>query len=246
MAGENGVPGQRPGTKEATANGWGQAIAALVVVGALTGALFLSQQASSADSAPARSPGTCLPERPEEPEKASSRVSGAELCETLNRPDLAALLGTPGESPTKANGSDSAVGKIAIPEGQVEFATYSVNLSATYDGEPVAGSSDFLRNAAQHRTFLGRPAVLYSTQTIKISFNLGGSGGSGGSSGGGGSPSLPARTLTVAQDAKDGGGSFDVTLWRTDGSVPDDATLLRVAETVLPTIPGWDAEGPLR
>ncbi|MFD7610456.1 DUF6215 domain-containing protein [Streptomyces sp. NPDC059828] len=240
MAGEIGASGERPGTKEATgANGWGQAVAAIAVVGAFAGALFLSQHASSADSAPAWSPGTCLPE---ESEKASSRVSGTELCETLNRPDLAALLGTPGETPTKASGSDSAVGEIATPEGQVEFATYSVNLSATYDGDPVAGSSDFLRNAAQHRTFLGRPAVLYSSQTIKLSFSLGGSGGSSG----GGNGSLPARTLTVAQDAKDSGGSFDVTVWRSDGSVPDDATLLRVAETVLPTIPGWDAEGPLR
>ncbi|WP_159030594.1 MULTISPECIES: hypothetical protein [Streptomyces] len=38
-------------------------------------------------------------------------------------------------------------------------------------------------------------------------------------------------------------GSLDVTLWRVDGVVPDDAVLLRVAEKVLPTVPGWKAGG---
>ncbi|WP_328891535.1 hypothetical protein [Streptomyces sp. NBC_00316] len=45
----------------------------------------------------------------------------------------------------------------------------------------------------------------------------------------------------MAQDAKDSGGSFEVTLWRADGGVPDDAVLLRAAEKVLPTVPGWAA-----
>ncbi|MGW4172405.1 hypothetical protein ACWEGX_36480 [Streptomyces chartreusis] len=45
----------------------------------------------------------------------------------------------------------------------------------------------------------------------------------------------------VAKDAEDGGGSFDVTLWRSDGMVPGDAVLLRLAEKVLPTVPGWTA-----
>jgi hypothetical protein len=47
----------------------------------------------------------------------------------------------------------------------------------------------------------------------------------------------------VARDAQDSGGSFDVTLLRADGAVPDDAVLLRVAEKVLPTSPGWAANG---
>jgi hypothetical protein len=42
----------------------------------------------------------------------------------------------------------------------------------------------------------------------------------------------------VARDANDSGGSFELALWRTDGGVPDDAVLLRVAEKVLPTVPG--------
>ncbi|MEU1005049.1 hypothetical protein [Streptomyces tibetensis] len=39
------------------------------------------------------------------------------------------------------------------------------------------------------------------------------------------------------------GGSLDVTLSRADGVVPDDAVLLRIAEKVLPTVPGWKAGG---
>jgi hypothetical protein len=47
----------------------------------------------------------------------------------------------------------------------------------------------------------------------------------------------------VAQNAKDGGGSFEIAVWRQDAMPPDDAALLRVAEEVLPRIPGWTAAG---
>ncbi|MFD5424013.1 DUF6215 domain-containing protein [Streptomyces sp. NPDC127084] len=247
MAGDIGAPAQgtQSGTQGSNGQGdakgakgtseWGQAIAALVVAGALAAGLVLFQQASSSDSKSAYSPGSC-PEA--KAGKSSPRLTGDQLCLTLNRPDLAALLGTPGETPKKANGSDSSVGEIATPEGEVEFDTYTVNLSATYDGDPVAGSGSFLMSNAQHRKFLGRPAVLHSTQVIQLRFNLG-----GGKSEGGG-PNLPARVLSVAQDAKDSGGSIDITVWRKDGSVPDDEVLLRVAEVVLPTVPGWDDTDP--
>ncbi|WP_406308939.1 hypothetical protein [Streptomyces sp. NBC_00623] len=77
---------------------------------------------------------------------------------------------------------------------------------------------------------------MYSDRTISISFRLDGSDTDSG-------PGVPARALTVARDAEDSGGSFEVVLWRADGGVPDDAVLLRVAEKVLPTVPGWAAEG---
>ncbi|GAA3766917.1 hypothetical protein ACFS5L_23210 [Streptomyces phyllanthi] len=48
-----------------------------------------------------------------------------------------------------------------------------------------------------------------------------------------------ARRLLVAKDAKDGGGSFEVVVWRQDDVPLDDTALLRVAEKVLPTVPGW-------
>lgn len=81
---------------------------------------------------------------------------------------------------------------------------------------------------------LGRPAVLYSNRTIRINFRLDGGDAETGTG-------VPLRSVMVAQDVKDGGGSYDVTLWRADGMVPDGAVLLRVAEKVLPTAPGWAA-----
>ncbi|NUL02406.1 hypothetical protein HRW07_03915 [Streptomyces lunaelactis] len=222
---------------------WGQAVAAVALVAALGTGLWTIEKSSSSDSDPR--PATCSggePEKaPKESGKAPRRVSGAQLCEALNRPDLAELLGTPGETAKTAGGSGGSVkfgnGKeIATPSAEVEFGTYTVNLTATYDRHPVAGSASLLGASARQQTVLGRPAVFYSDRTISISFRLDGSDTDSG-------PGVPARALTVARDTKDSGGSFEVTLWRTDGVVPDDAVVLRVAEKVLPTVPGWAANG---
>jgi hypothetical protein len=209
---------------------WGQAVAAMVLVGAL--ALWMFGEASSSASGP--SPAACSGG---ESEKPSRHISGMQLCEALNRPDLAELLGTPGEIAQTAGDSDGSLelagGKeIATPSARVEFETYTVTLSATYDRLPVAGSAELLGDGARQQTVLGRPAVFYSDRTISINFRIDGSDANSG-------PGVPARALTVAQDEKDSGGSFDVTLWRADGEVPDDAVLLRIAEKVLPTVPGW-------
>lgn len=80
------------------------------------------------------------------------------------------------------------------------------------------------------------PGAEPSDRTIQIRFRLDGSGSSS-------APGVPARVLTVARDAQDTGDFYEVTLWREDGAVPDDATLLRVAETILPTLPGWTPSG---
>ncbi|MET8953744.1 DUF6215 domain-containing protein [Streptomyces sp. NPDC004393] len=224
------------------ANAWGQAVAAVVLVAALGVGLWTFGETASADRDPR--PATCSGGEPEkatgEPEKTPRYVSGAQLCKALNRSDLAELLGTPGETAKTASGSGGSVklgsGKeVATPSAQVEVGTYTVTLSATYDRLPVAGSAGLLGDGARQRTVLGRPAVLYSDRTISILLRLDGSGARSG-------PGVPARVLTVAQDAKDSGGSFEVSLWRTDGWVPNDAVLLRVAEKVLPTVPGWAAE----
>ncbi|MFB7311088.1 DUF6215 domain-containing protein [Streptomyces sp. NPDC056192] len=224
------------------AGAWGQAVAAVALVAALgVGLWALGETSSSNSDLP---PATCSGGEPEKtPGKAGKvlrRVSGAQLCEALNRTDLAELLGTPGETAKTAGGSGGSVkfagGKeVFTPSARVEFGTYTVTLSATYDRFPVAGSAALLGNGARQRTVLGRPAVVYSDRTISISFRLDGSDTDSG-------PGVPARALTVARDAKDSGGSFEVVLWRADGVVPDDAVLLRVAEKVLPTVPGWTAD----
>lgn len=222
---------------------WSQAALALVLVGLLGGGFALMARSSAAESTP--SPATCsaddpskAPGKADRGAKSPRRVSGAGLCEALNRPDLAGLLGTPGEIPNSASGSDSSIGlfggkDIPHPTAEVRFDTYTVNLSATYDGHPVAGSGTYLRDA-QERTVLGRPAFLYSDQTISISFRFDGHDSKTG-------PGVPARALTVALDADDSGGSFDVVVWREDGRMPDDAALTRVAEKVLPTVEEWAA-----
>ncbi|MFD9498593.1 DUF6215 domain-containing protein [Streptomyces sp. NPDC060035] len=228
------------GTPTKGAGAWGQAVTAVVMVGALAGGLWTIAKTSSPDNS-APKPATCSDGEPKkvagEPGKAPRRVSGLQLCEALNRPDLAELLGTPGEIAKTASDSggtiDLAGGKeIDTPSARVEFGNYTVTLSATYDGLPVAGSATLLGADATQRTVLDRPAVFYSQRTISISFRLDGSDSDSG-------PGVPARVLLVAQDAKDGGGSFEVALWRADGWVPDDAVLLGVAEKVLPTVPGW-------
>ncbi|MFD8031067.1 DUF6215 domain-containing protein [Streptomyces sp. NPDC059717] len=235
MADDNGVP-------EKGAGPWGQAITAVALVAALVVGLWAFAKPSSSQSG--QSPARC---RGGEAEKASGKpgkgpdvVSGAQLCEALNRPDLARLLGTPQESAKSASGGGGSVRlaggeEIPNPSARVEFGTYTVSLSESYDRLPVSRAAALLGDGAGKRTVLGRSAVLYADRTISLSFRLEGSDSHSG-------PGVPARALTVARDAKDSGGSFDVTLWRTDGLVPDDAVLLRVAETVLPTVPGWTAD----
>ncbi|MET7526151.1 DUF6215 domain-containing protein [Streptomyces sp900116325] len=218
---------------------WGQAVAAVALVAALGVGLWTLGETSSSNGElpPAKCSGG---ESEKTPGKVSRRVSGAQLCEALNRPDLAELLGAPGETAKTAGGSEGSVkfagGKeVFTPSARVEFGTYTVTLSATYDRFPVAASAALLGGTARQRTVLGRPAVVYSDRTISISFRLDGSDTDSGLG-------VPTRALTVALDAKDNGGSFEVVLWRADGLVPDDAVLLRVAETVLPTVPEWTAD----
>ncbi|MGW0867692.1 DUF6215 domain-containing protein [Streptomyces sp. NPDC002611] len=218
------------GTHISGARAWGQALAAVLVAGALGAGLWAQNEMAGATGTAEPRPATCSDGETEPPK--GRNLSGAELCEALNRSDLGALLGTPAETAKTASGSDSSFGKIATPSAQVEFETYTVTLAATYDGRPVAGSAASLGAEARQRPMLGRPAVLYSDRTISIRFRLDGSDSESG-------PGVPARALTVARDAKDSGGSLDVTLWRADGMVPDDAALLRVAEKVLPTVRGW-------
>lgn len=244
---EQGVPGVMGDMAEVVAapekgpNAWAQAIAALVVVGALGGGLYVIQKN---DAEAADKPATCRVD--DEDEKATKdanaahRISGTQLCTALNRVDLPTLLGTPQEQARTAYGSDGSVEmargtEIPTPEGTVQLDTYTVKLSRSYDDFPIAGMED-LMNEAETKTILGHPAVLYSGQTIAIRFNLGGGQSDTG-------PGGIARTLVVAPDAKDGGGSYELAIWRQDDVRPDDTALLRIAQLVLPTVPDWKPAG---
>ncbi|MFJ6838064.1 DUF6215 domain-containing protein [Streptomyces sp. NPDC091209] len=206
-----------------------QAVAAVVLVAGVTGGIWGLSRVLPQNNAD--EPATCSKGQNTRPAK---RVSGAQLCRALNRADLPALLGTPDEHAQTADGNDSVITldggtKIATPEATVILKTYSVKLSASDDQFSVAQDLALLPSA-EPRQILGHPAVLSSDRTIAFTF------GSGKAETG---PGGIARSLLVARDAKDGGGSFEIAIWRQDDVTPDDAALFRVAETVLPTIPGW-------
>ncbi|WP_336299008.1 DUF6215 domain-containing protein [Streptomyces sp. M92] len=159
----------------------------------------------------------------------------------LNRPDPAQLLGTPSETATAASGSIGTApltdGKVARPEAEVAFDTYTVNVSATYDDLSIAQYVRVLETGGEQDyeqlEVLGRPAVLSSDHTMGITIDL----GSGGSSGSVEQGPL-ARSLSVALDGKDRGGCHDITVWSTSGFPPDDGVLVDIAEEVLPTVSG--------
>ncbi|WP_406374766.1 DUF6215 domain-containing protein [Streptomyces sp. NBC_00647] len=209
-----------------------QAVSAVLMVALVAASIWLLAQVLPQNSGAASGPAICSKEDSRLPAK---YVSGEQLCEALNRKDLPALLGTPDEHAETASGSGgyfTVAGdtRIASPEANVTLTSYSVKLSASYDRLSVAQWVDLLGASAEPRTILGHPAVLYSDRTVALTL------GSGKADAG---PGGTARRLVVAKDAKDGGGAFEVVIWRQDDVTPDDAALLRVAEAVLPTLPGW-------
>ncbi|MFI0503783.1 DUF6215 domain-containing protein [Streptomyces albogriseolus] len=167
-------------------------------------------------------------------------VTGEDLCLALNRPELPELLGTPAERSVYASGTNSTAPltdrKVAQPEARVEFDTYTVELSATYNKLTVEQyrAMTAYRDDADLRklTVLGRPALLTSDHMMQIQFDL----GSGEGASGPVEQGPLARTLTVAFDERDRGGSYDLTVWSESGALPDDGALLDIAEAVLPAI----------
>ncbi|MFD5327584.1 DUF6215 domain-containing protein [Streptomyces sp. NPDC127092] len=207
-----------------------QATAALVLGAVLAGGFWYLAQ-NEQESAAARGPAECRASTGKLP---ATYVNGTRLCQALNRPDLPTLLGTPGEQAQNAwgnDGEDPTGGRAPRPEGQVGLPTYSVQLSLSYDRMPVARLGRLL-GGTEPTTFQGRAAFLYSDRTLALKIPLGGGKAESGTGG-------IARHLVVARDAEDGGGSYELVIWREDQGIPDDAALLRVAERVLPTVPGW-------
>ncbi|PPS88833.1 DUF6215 domain-containing protein [Streptomyces sp. MH60] len=233
-----------PTAPEKEPNAWGQAFAAVAVFAALGAAAWLGPNLlPSEDDGTPRAASCASGEDEKLPaayKKTPRAVTGEELCKALNRSDLAQLLGTPAETATVASGtSDTAPltdGKVAQPGAEVQFDTYTVNVSVTYNQLSIAQYVKLMKYGEETDvktlSVLGRPAVLASDHTMKIEINLG-----GGSSGGPVEQGPLARTLSVALDEKDQGGYYDITVWSASGALPDDTALLDIAEKVLPTIP---------
>ncbi|QFZ72265.1 hypothetical protein GFH48_02425 [Streptomyces fagopyri] len=235
-------PSQRPAPQEKEHHPWRQAFAAVALFGALGATVWVAPHVMPSDNTTPK-PASCSDgERealPKAYEKTPRPVTGEELCKALNRPDLAAVLGTPGEIATTASGNNNTAlltdGKVAEPEAEVRFDTYTVNVSATYNDLSIGQDVKLMKfgdeKDVKTLTVLGRSAVFSSSHTMKLEINLG-SGGSGGPVGQG----PLARTLTVALDRKDRGGYYDITVWSESGALPDDGVLVDIAEKVLPTI----------
>ncbi|WP_105971832.1 DUF6215 domain-containing protein [Streptomyces geranii] len=211
-----------------------QIASALLLVGCLAAGFWVMAKYQP-DSAPEdRTPASCS--RSDEDTPLSKPVSGVRLCEALNRPDLPTLLGTPEDRALSADSNEAVLSDErdilpSDPEATVQLEGYSVKLSA-YGDLTVGEIAGYLAESGERRTFLGHSAFLYSGRTIGIVFEDGkGSSAPGGTS----------RNLLIAKDPKDGGGSYEISLWRQDDTLPDDTALLRVAESVLPTVPGWTA-----
>ncbi|GAA3094958.1 hypothetical protein GCM10017687_01740 [Streptomyces echinatus] len=184
---------------------WGQAVAAVAVFGALAAALWLAPRVLPSDDNASHSvscPSAEDEKLPKAYKMTPRAVTGDQLCQALNRPDLAVLLGTPQETATTASGSnDTALltdGKVAQPEAEIGFDTYTVHLSATYNDLPTAQYVKLMKmgggdTEVKTLTVLGRPAVFSSDHTMKFEIDLG-----GGGSGGPVEQGPLARTLSVA------------------------------------------------
>jgi hypothetical protein len=184
---------------------------------------------STSSSANGGKPAVC------EPRKAGDAAEYPALCAALNRPDLPSLLGVPGEHASVAQSAGSTFiaadgAKTTDAAAEVQVGDYNVRLTDNADVS-VKVFTDVMASA-EPATVLGHPAATYSDHTMEITFT-GGQSGTGSGQGG------IARHLVVAKSAKPGGGSFELAVWRQDGTTPDPAALLRIAETVLPSAPGW-------
>ncbi|MFB8090245.1 DUF6215 domain-containing protein [Streptomyces sp. NPDC055992] len=237
------APAPAPAAQKKGPGAGAQVFAALALVGALVGAVWLAPRFTGDDTAAARKPASCTDhdagkELPKAYALTPGAVTGDDLCKALNRADLAELLGTPGEKATVAYGNSGTASltadKVAEPEARVQFETYTVEFSATYNHLTVAQYVKVLAPQTldpRPDKVLGRPAVFTSDHLMQ--FRIGGD-----ASGGPGTQGPLARTLTVALDRKDPGGSFDFTVWSESGSaLPDDGVILSVVEKILPTLP---------
>ncbi|MEU9517713.1 DUF6215 domain-containing protein [Streptomyces sp. NPDC048224] len=242
------VPAQQPpapAVQEKEPNAWGQAAAAIAVFAALAAALWLGPELMPSDAHGTPQDAASCPTGEDEPlpsayTETSRAVTGDDLCKALNRTDLPRLLGTPAETAMGASASSGTApltdGRVAQPEAKVEFDTYTVDVSATYNDLSIAQYVKLMEfgeeTDVEKLKVLGRPAVLSSDHTMRFEIDLG-----GGGSGGPVEQGPLARTLSVALGAKDPGGYCEITVWSEAGALPDDAALLDIAEKILPAIP---------
>ncbi|MFJ9521304.1 DUF6215 domain-containing protein [Kitasatospora sp. NPDC101801] len=156
-------------------------------------------------------------------------------CAALNRPDLPALLGMPTDHVVVAHPMPMAIGKEPMVEVRLQHAAVALMVS-TFSVNDRFEMRPVLTGLTAQATVLGHPAATYSSGTMAFVPANGKNGKADTKSG----PST--RNILVAQDAKASGGrTFELVVFREDGTDVDGPTLNRLAETLLPTLPGWVA-----
>ncbi|MFG2843742.1 DUF6215 domain-containing protein [Kitasatospora sp. NPDC048296] len=171
---------------------------------------------------PHRADATCAPSSADLP------ADYAAFCAALNRSDLPTLLGTPDDRVSTAGPGPFKEQKETMAEVRLQDTV--VNLSES----PVSAWSmgDWTSFGATRVTVLGHPAVTTWGRTMTL-FAPGGKSSQDGPT---------TRNLVIAKNAKDPGGrAFEITVFRQDGKNVDDAVVQRVAEAVVPNLPGWVA-----
>ncbi|MFJ8045163.1 DUF6215 domain-containing protein [Kitasatospora sp. NPDC096147] len=202
----------------------GQVVAALVLVIPLPLGLWLARGQEEAAPDPSVCPHARAVDGPEVPA----------LCRALNRPGLAALLGAPGARVTV-----DEVGAVTLPGGvtpdntsaEVSVGEYRVRL--TDNREVSAADAVYLSSRATDGTLPGHRAVAFTEATMGISLDLFGGGGGKAVAGG------EAQHLAVAKGLLRSGGSYQLTVWRSDLKPVDPGTVRRIATEVLPALPEW-------
>ncbi|WP_327064551.1 DUF6215 domain-containing protein [Kitasatospora sp. NBC_01302] len=222
-------PGSEPG-KEPDIRVGAQVVAALAMGGVLVAGLLVLQHRQDAAGKPAAA-ATCQAATADD----SPRYPA--LCAALNRPDLPVLVGAPtdrvtvaGPGPTHWTSSDGT--KEVVHGAEVQIGQISLRL--TDDDDLDVTDAEIMGTAAHHRAqVLGHLSTTYEMNTFGFSFSLGGGPASS-------EPGGVAHNLVIGKHPDGHGGSYELAIWRQDAGTPDEASLYRIAEAVLPSLPGWD------
>ncbi|MFF2078202.1 DUF6215 domain-containing protein [Kitasatospora sp. NPDC058162] len=192
------------------------AVAMTVLAGGLVVAL-MQVDALKPHPAPARCPQAA----------ASDPAGDAVFCAALNRRDLPELLGTPGDQAAEAGRGTVLGDDHKDARAEVRLRDTVVSLSESSRSAASVGSSSTPDNTQV--TVLGHRAATTWDTTVTLF-------------GPKNAPSPKTRNLVIAKDPKDPGGkAFEIAVFRQDGGMVDDAVVQRVAEAVVPNLPGWVA-----
>ncbi|MGF1426493.1 DUF6215 domain-containing protein [Kitasatospora sp. LaBMicrA B282] len=207
-----------------------QVVAALAMGAVLFGGLLVLQHHEQAAKKPAAAAACKAPAADDSPEYPV-------LCAALNRPDLPALVGSPMDRVTEAGPGAHWTNSDGTKEvdKSAELQIGQISLRLTDDDDMDVTDAEILGSAAHHRSSVrGHLSTTYQMDTIGISFSLGGGSSSR-------APNGVADNLVIGKHPDGHGGSYELAIWRQDTAPPDEASLYRIAEAVLPNLPGWVA-----